>query len=99
MTCAAFCAMFACQLNGTLRSHVQGRDVVQFCAVFVVSRIAGMLQSVPETAGISSPGSGLLLSFTSAHTCALSPFRRVPSTTGNVTGFATFAPAGTRSLG
>ena len=58
MTCAAFWAMLACQLNGTVASHVHGRDVVQFCTAVVVSRIAGTLQSVPDTAGISSPASG-----------------------------------------
>ena len=51
-----------------------------------------MLQSVPDTAETSSPASGLLLSFTSDHTCALGPNRRVPSSTGNVTGLAVLPP-------
>ena len=99
MTCAAFCAWFACQLNGTPLSHVHGRAVLQPCEAAESLRIAGTLQFVPDTAEVSSPASGLLLSFTSDHTCALGPNRRVPSSTGNVMGFAVLAPAGTRSLG
>src|SRR4029079_3319359 len=99
MTCAAFCAWFACQLNGTPLSHVHGRAVLHPCEAAESLRIAGPLPFGPDPAEVSSPASGLLLSFTSDHTCALGPNRRVPSSTGIVTGFAVLAPAGTRSLG